>query len=52
MQGGYMYFCLGDPETGEVIYSKTLEEHAAVQAKYKDKWAEHDRKNQQAANGG
>lgn len=47
LNGGYLYFCLGDPETGEVFYSKTLEEHAAIQAKYKDKWAELDKKNQQ-----
>ena len=45
MNDGYLYFCLGDPETGEVIYSKTLAEHEAVQEKYKEKWAEYDKKN-------
>lgn len=45
LNGGYLYFCLGDPETGEVFYTKTLEEHAAIQAKYKDKWAELDKQN-------
>lgn len=45
LNGGYLYFCLGDPETGEVFYTKTLAEHSAIQAKYKEKWAEWDAKN-------
>ena len=27
MEQGYYYFCLKDPETGELVYAKTLNEH-------------------------
>ncbi len=36
--GVYYYFCLGDPATGETIFSKTYEEHLAAQAKYSALW--------------
>ncbi len=45
LNGNYLYFCLGDPETGEVFYTKTLAEHSAIQEQYRDKWAEWDKKN-------
>ncbi|MGI6664463.1 MAG: endolytic transglycosylase MltG [Christensenellaceae bacterium] len=32
----YLFFCAGDPETGETLFAKTYEEHLANQAKYKD----------------
>ena len=38
MDGGYYYFCLGDPATGEIIYSKTLDEHNAAVEKYRPMW--------------
>lgn len=42
VKGGYYYFCVGDPETGEIIFSKTAEEHAAAQAKWADVWRKYD----------
>ncbi len=42
MKEGYMYFCLGDPATGEIVYSKTLEEHEAAVAQYEQLWREYD----------
>ncbi len=38
MHEGYFYFCLGDPETGETIFSKTYEEHQAATDKYSPLW--------------
>ena len=38
MNEGYLYFCLMDSETGELIYAKTLEEHNANVAKYRPNW--------------
>ena len=35
---GYLFFCLMNPETGALIYAKTLEEHNANVAKYKPLW--------------
>ncbi len=37
----YMYFCLGDPETGETVFSKTEEEHNAAVAKYNELWKQY-----------
>ena len=45
---GYLYFCLGDPETGETVFSKTLEEHNANVEKYRPLWIEADKKNNTA----
>ena len=42
MDEGYMFFCLGDPETGETVFTKTLEEHNAAVAKYAPMWAEYN----------
>jgi UPF0755 protein len=35
---GYLYFCLKDPTTGELVYAKTLEEHQANVDKYSPLW--------------
>ena len=34
----YYYFCLTDPKTGVLAFSKTLKEHQALQEKYKPLW--------------
>lgn len=39
----YLYFCSTDPNSGELHFSKTLEEHEAVVAYWRDKWEEYDR---------
>ncbi|WP_291956490.1 endolytic transglycosylase MltG [Mahella sp.] len=36
----YYYFAVSDPDTKETVYSKTLEEHNKVVAKYRDVWLE------------
>lgn len=38
----YIYFCLVDYETGEMVFSKTYEEHLANVKKYKSNWQEYD----------
>ena len=38
IQEGYLYFCLKDGETGELVFAKTLEEHEANVQKYKPYW--------------
>ena len=43
LNGGYLYFCLGDPNTGETVFAQTYEEHLANQAKYKPLWDAYDR---------
>ena len=45
LEENYLYFCLGDPETGETVFSKTLEEHNANVEKYRPLWEEADKKN-------
>ncbi len=35
---GYKYFCLKDPETGELAFAKTYEEHLANVEKYSSSW--------------
>lgn len=42
VKGGYLYFTLTDPYTGEVAYSKTYEEHLRIKNKYKDLWQAYD----------
>ena len=39
----YLYFCSKDPDTGELYFSKTLEEHEAAVAMYRPLWEEYDR---------
>lgn len=50
MDGGYYYFCLGDPATGEIIYTKTLEEHNAAVEKYRPLWIAFEEQAKQAGN--
>ena len=38
MEEEYLYFCLKDSETGELVYAKTLEEHNANVAEYSGSW--------------
>lgn len=40
----YLYFCLADPATGELVFAKTLEEHEENVEKYRPLWEEYDRK--------
>ena len=47
IEEGYLYFALTDPETGELAFAKTLEEHNAVVAEYRPLWEAYDQKNQQ-----
>ena len=47
IEEGYLYFALTDPETGELAFTKTLEEHNAVVAEYRPLWEAYDQKNQQ-----
>ena len=38
----YLYFCSKDPNTGELVFSKTLEEHNAAVAIYAPLWQQYD----------
>lgn len=38
LEDGYYYFILGDPATGEIVYTKTLEEHNKAVAEYRPLW--------------
>ena len=38
----YLYFCAKDPTSGELAFSKTLEEHNAAVALYKPLWEAYD----------
>ena len=42
---GYLFFATKDPESGELAFSKTAEEHAAVVAQYEQLWIEYDKAN-------
>ena len=52
LEEGYLYFALTDPETGELAFTKTLEEHNEVVKQYRPLWEAYDKKNQQTAAGG
>lgn len=39
----YLYFCSTDPASGELHFSKTLEEHNAAVAMYRPLWEEYDK---------
>ncbi len=43
LNGGYLYFTLTDPYTGEVRYSKTYKEHISLKNQYKDSWEAYDK---------
>jgi len=38
----YLYFCSKDPQTGELYFSKTLQEHEAAVAVYAPLWQVYD----------
>lgn len=39
-----LYFCLADPETNELVYARTLEEHNQNVEKYRPLWEAYDKK--------
>lgn len=39
---GYMYFCAKEPDSGELAFAKTEEEHQANVAQYKPSWEAYD----------
>lgn len=39
---GYLYFCSKDPNSGELYFSRTLEEHEAAVAQYRPLWEAYD----------
>ena len=39
----YLYFCSTDPNSGELHFSRTLEEHNAAVAMYRPLWEEYDK---------
>ena len=39
---GYLYFCATDPRSGELYFSKSLEEHQAAVATYRPLWEAYD----------
>ena len=45
VEDGYLYFCSGDPATGETVYAKTLAEHESNVAKYRPLWEAYDAAN-------
>jgi len=45
----YLYFCSKDPNSGELHFSKTLEEHNAAVAEYRPLWEAFDREQQRKA---
>lgn len=38
VKDGYLYFCLKDGESGELVFAKTLAEHEANVKKYRENW--------------
>ena len=38
----YLYFCAKEPESGELYFSRTLEEHERAVAAYSESWKEFD----------
>ena len=43
IEAGYLYFCATEPTAGQLVFSRTLEEHEANVAKYRPLWEEYDR---------
>lgn len=39
---GYLFFCSKEPDSGELYFSKTYEEHAAAVAQYRPLWEAYD----------
>ncbi|MBQ9988694.1 MAG: endolytic transglycosylase MltG [Clostridia bacterium] len=44
IEDNVLYFCLTDPETGVLVFAKTLEEHQRNVDKYRPLWIEYDKK--------
>ncbi|MGI6687201.1 MAG: endolytic transglycosylase MltG [Christensenellales bacterium] len=44
MAEGYLYFCSKDPDTGELYFSKTLEEHEQAVRVYAPLWEAYDKR--------
>lgn len=42
VEEGYLYFCLTDYKTGNMVYAKTYEEHLENVKKYKEDWKAYD----------
>ncbi|MGI6175013.1 MAG: endolytic transglycosylase MltG [Christensenellales bacterium] len=42
IEEGYLFFCLTDPQKGELVFAKTLEEHNANKVEWQPLWEEHD----------
>ena len=38
----YLYFCAKEPETGELYFSKTLDQHRRAVEAYSDYWKKYD----------
>lgn len=47
MAMGYMYFCSGDPETSQLVFARTKEEHEANVELYRQLWIDYDEKQAQ-----
>lgn len=43
MEEGYLYFTLKEPASGDLVFSKTLEEHNAQVELYRELWEDYDR---------
>ena len=50
VEEGYLYFVLTDPETGELAFTKTLEEHDAIVEEYRPLWEAYDQASEQGTN--
>lgn len=44
LKDGYLYFCSKDPDTGELHFSKTLQEHEAAVRIYAPLWEAYDKR--------
>ena len=42
MAMNYLYFCAAEPESGALVFSRTLEEHERAVQKYAQSWREYD----------
>ncbi len=51
VEDGMLYFCNGDPETGELVFAKTYEKHQENVNKYRELWLEYDKNNAEATAG-
>ena len=40
----YLYFCSAEPESGKLVFSKTLEEHNKAVSYYRQYWEEYDKR--------